>query len=68
MTDRPQTPLQKQYSRRDVLKVAATALAVASFPVVGAAPGNVPPPWGAARKLSIKRCARPPTLRRCRAL
>jgi CubicO group peptidase (beta-lactamase class C family) len=31
---------QKQHSRRDVLKIAATAMAVASFPVVGAAPAS----------------------------
>jgi CubicO group peptidase (beta-lactamase class C family) len=50
MTDRPQTPLQKQYSRRDVLKVAATAMAVASFPVVGAAPGNSAPAVGGGKE------------------
>ena len=38
MTHLQHTFPQKQHSRRDVLKVAATALAVASFPLGGAAP------------------------------
>jgi methyl acetate hydrolase len=38
MTDRPQPLLQKQHSRRDVLRIAATVMAVASFPSVSAGP------------------------------